>query len=29
LEQALTDVDALTPGDGWNFAPLTPIVKCN
>jgi 5-methylthioadenosine/S-adenosylhomocysteine deaminase len=28
LEKALTDADAQTPNDGWNFAPLTPIVKC-
>ncbi len=28
LEQALREADALTPGDGWNFAPLTPLVKC-
>ena len=29
LGQALTAADAATPADGWNFAPLTPIVKCN
>jgi hypothetical protein len=28
LEQALTDADAQTTGDGWNFAPLAPLVKC-
>lgn len=28
LEQALVEVDALTPGDGFDFAPLTPLVKC-
>lgn len=28
LEAAMTDVDALTP-DGYNFAPLAPLVKCN
>ncbi|MDB4957107.1 MAG: S-adenosylhomocysteine deaminase [Myxococcales bacterium] len=28
LGQALTDADAATPTDGWNFAPLAPIVKC-
>ena len=28
LEKALTEVDALTPDDGYNFAPLTPLVKC-
>jgi hypothetical protein len=28
LEKALVDVDAATPQDGWNFAPLTPLVKC-
>ena len=27
LGQALTDADALTP-DGFNFSPLTPLVKC-
>ena len=25
----LVDADALTPDDGWNFAPLAPIVNCN
>ena len=29
LDQAMTDVDAATPQDGWNFAPLTPLVKCD
>jgi hypothetical protein len=28
LEQALLAVDAATLEDGWNFAPLTPVVKC-
>jgi len=28
LEKALSDADAQTPGDGWNFAPLTPLVRC-
>jgi hypothetical protein len=28
LSQAMLDVDAQTPGDGFNFAPLTPLVKC-
>lgn len=28
LEQALSDADAQTPADGWNFAPLPPLVKC-
>ena len=28
LDQALTDADAQTPADGWNFAPLTPLVTC-
>jgi len=28
LGQALTDADAQTPGDGFNFAPLTPLVTC-
>jgi 5-methylthioadenosine/S-adenosylhomocysteine deaminase len=28
LEAALTDVDAITP-DGYDFAPLAPLVKCN
>ena len=26
--RALSDADAQTPGDGFNFAPLTPLVKC-
>jgi 5-methylthioadenosine/S-adenosylhomocysteine deaminase len=28
LEKALVDADAQTPADGWNFAPLAPLVKC-
>jgi formylmethanofuran dehydrogenase subunit A len=28
LEKGLTDSDAVTMGDGFNFAPLAPIVKC-
>jgi len=28
LEQALQVADQQTTGDGWNFAPLTPLVKC-
>ncbi|MBI5610179.1 MAG: hypothetical protein HY902_14985 [Deltaproteobacteria bacterium] len=28
LEQAMLDVDAATASDGWDFAPLTPMVKC-
>jgi cytosine/adenosine deaminase-related metal-dependent hydrolase len=28
LEQGLIDADAQTPSDGFNFAPLTPLVKC-
>jgi 5-methylthioadenosine/S-adenosylhomocysteine deaminase len=28
LVQGLTDADALTPDDGYNFSPLTPLVKC-
>lgn len=28
LEQAMLDVDAQTPSDGFNFAPVAPIVKC-
>ncbi len=28
LEQAMLDVDAATTSDGWNFAPLAPLVKC-
>jgi 5-methylthioadenosine/S-adenosylhomocysteine deaminase len=28
LEQALETADQQTTGDGWNFAPLTPLVKC-
>ncbi|MFO0667949.1 MAG: amidohydrolase family protein [Polyangiaceae bacterium] len=29
LSQALTDADALTTDDGYNFSPLTPLVICN
>jgi len=29
LEAALLDVDSLTPEDGWSFAPLAPLVKCD
>ncbi len=29
LSQALTTADALTPTDGFDFAPLTPIVTCD
>lgn len=29
LEAALVDVDAVTPNDGYDFAPLAPLVKCN
>lgn len=28
LEAAMLDVDAITP-DGYDFAPLAPLVKCN
>ncbi|MEO6952553.1 MAG: amidohydrolase family protein [Polyangia bacterium] len=28
LQQAMLDADAQTPTDGWNFAPLPPLVKC-
>ncbi len=28
LEKALKESDALTPEDGYNFAPLAPLVKC-
>jgi cytosine/adenosine deaminase-related metal-dependent hydrolase len=28
LAQALADADAQTPGDGYNFAPLAPLVTC-
>jgi hypothetical protein len=28
LEDALVEVDALTPADGHSFAPLAPLVKC-
>jgi cytosine/adenosine deaminase-related metal-dependent hydrolase len=29
IDKALSDADALTPADGWSFAPITPLVKCN
>ena len=29
LEAAMVDVDSITPDDGYNFAPLAPLVKCN
>ena len=29
LGDALTLADSLTPDDGWNFAPLTPLVTCH
>ncbi len=29
LETALEAADAQTPADGFNFAPLTPLVKCS
>ena len=28
LEAAMLDVDALTPADGFSFAPLAPLVNC-
>jgi hypothetical protein len=28
LDQAMTDADAQTPGDGFQFAPLAPLVIC-
>ncbi len=28
LDQALVVADQQTTSDGWNFAPLTPLVKC-
>lgn len=28
LDQALALADSLTPEDGWNFAPLTPLFDC-
>jgi len=28
LDQAMIILDAQAPEDGWNFAPLTPLVKC-
>jgi hypothetical protein len=29
LSQAMLDVDAQTPSDGYDFAPLTPLVRCD
>jgi cytosine/adenosine deaminase-related metal-dependent hydrolase len=29
LSQAMLDVDAQTPLDGYNFAPIAPLVKCH
>ena len=29
LSQALIDADAQTTSDGYNFAPLTPLVTCH
>ena len=29
IDQALVDADALTPADGFNFAPVAPLVTCN
>ena len=28
LEDALVEADALTPSDGYSFAPLAPLAKC-
>mgnify|MGYP003381228112 CR=1 FL=1 len=28
LEAAMVDVDLRTPADGFNFAPLAPVVNC-
>jgi hypothetical protein len=28
ISQRLADADAQTPTDGFNFAPLTPLVTC-
>jgi len=28
LSRALAELDALTPGDGFNFAPVAPLVRC-
>ena len=28
LEKALTDADDATKADGYDFAPLTPLVRC-
>jgi hypothetical protein len=28
LSQAMLDVDAQTPSDGYDFAPITPLVRC-
>ena len=29
LVQGLADADAATPGDGYDFSPLTPLVTCD
>ena len=29
LDKAMNDADAQTTADGYNFAPLTPLVKCS
>ena len=29
LEAAMLAADAQTPGDGYSFAPLAPLAKCN
>jgi hypothetical protein len=29
LSQAMLDVDAQTPTDGYTFSPLAPLVKCD
>jgi cytosine/adenosine deaminase-related metal-dependent hydrolase len=29
IDKGLSDADAQTPGDGFSFAPLTPLVKCS
>ena len=28
LEAAMVEADKQTPGDGWNVAPLAPLVRC-
>jgi len=28
LDKGMMDADAQTPGDGFNFAPLAPLVRC-